>query len=163
MKFNLIFVIEFLNSIFFSISLVQQWNFFNSSIDLLSSSETASVNITVMNETKDNFNIKLLKYFAKENGNVIYKKYLKVFDNDNKIYDKEVFFDLINNYYRFDGKIIICPKGKNHPILINDNFLSNYENSLNENGDWELQCVINPEQNYFIIFYLMKGKYYYFF
>ena len=85
MKFNLIFVNVFLDSILFSISLVQKWNFFNSTIELFSPLDTASENITVMNETKDDINIKLQKYFAKGDGKVIYKKYLKVFNNSVEI------------------------------------------------------------------------------
>ena len=162
MKFNLIFFIVFLDSIFFSYSLVQQWNLINSSIDLLSSSDTAYVNITVMNETKDDLNVKLYKYFTKENGSVIYKKYLKVFDKNSEIYDNEVFFDNIDSYHQFKGKIIICPIGKYHPIILNGDFLSNHYNTLNENEDWELQCI-NHEQDYFLIFYLMKRKYHFFY
>ena len=140
MKFNLIFIILFLDSIYFSISFVQQWNFFNTAIELFSPSDTSPINITAMDETKDDINIKLYKYFAKEDGKVVYQKYLKVFDNGDKIYDGEVLFDKIDNYYRFNDKIIICPKGKYHPILFNDNFLSTNNDTLKEIDDWELQC-----------------------
>ena len=57
MKFNLIFIIVFLNSIYFSINVVQQWNLFNSSIDLLSSA-SSTVNIKVFDESTANYTVK---------------------------------------------------------------------------------------------------------
>ena len=71
MKQNLIIIFLLLNSIFFSICVVQNWNFANSAKDLLSSSDYHS--IKVLEETKDGLYVKLYKYLAKENGAVVYK------------------------------------------------------------------------------------------
>ena len=158
MKQNIIFILVFLNSIFFSISYVQNWNFQNSAIDLLSASDTASVSIKVLEETKDNLYVKLYKYIAKENGEVVYRKYLTVKYNNATIYDGQVDFDGIESYHRFGVDNIICPKGKYHPIYYYEGGHS-YLNlsSFSDNRDWELKCMIH-EQGYFMIFYLMNGE-----
>ena len=51
---NLIFILVFLDSIFISISTVQNWNFDKASIDLLSESNTEPVKIKVLDETTNN-------------------------------------------------------------------------------------------------------------
>ena len=78
MKHYLFLVFSFLNSVFFSISVIQQWNLINSAIDLLPSSDSASINITVIDETINGFNIYFYKHIAKDNGEVGYKKYLRI-------------------------------------------------------------------------------------
>ena len=162
MEHDLILIITFLNIIFSSISVVQQWNLINSAIDLLSSN-TNPVKITVMDETTDDLKVELYKYFSKENGVVVYKKYLKITKNDNIIFNDKVDFDKIKSYHSFDDDIIFCPKGKYHPLSLNfQEFRRRYDNSLNENEDWELECI-NYNQNYFMIFYLSKDKYHIFY
>ena len=52
MKPNLIFIFLLVNSISFSICVVQNWNFDSSAKDLLSSSDTASLSIKVIEEKK---------------------------------------------------------------------------------------------------------------
>lgn len=65
MKPNLIFIFLLVNSISFSICVVQNWNFDSSAKDLLSSSDTASLSIKVIEEKNDNLYVKLYKYIAK--------------------------------------------------------------------------------------------------
>ena len=158
MKQNLIFIFVFLNSILISISLVHNWNFENSAIDLLSSSDYHS--IKVLEDTKDGLYVKLYKYIAKENGEVVYKKYLTISYNSTNIYDGlEVDYDDIESYHRFDGDNIICPKGKYHPFYYYEGGYSSLNPSytdLTENGDWELKCFVR--NGYFIVFYLMNGQ-----
>ena len=100
MKINLICFVIFFYSLLLSLSVVQQWNFENSSKDLLTSGEQS---IKVLEETKDGLYAKLYKYIAKENGVVVYKKYLTVYYNGNFVYDGEVDFDNIQNYCRFEN------------------------------------------------------------
>ena len=45
MEYRFIFMIIFLNSLFFSFSIVQEWNFENSSKDLLSTSDSNSIEV----------------------------------------------------------------------------------------------------------------------
>ena len=115
MKHNLIFIFALLNSIFFSICVVQNWNFEESAIDLLSNSTYQS--IKVIDETNsDGLTVKLYKYIAKEDGAVAYRKYLTVSYGGSTLYDGVVDFNNIESYHRFSGDNIICPKGKYHPI-----------------------------------------------
>ena len=162
MKHNLIFIFLLLNSIFFSYCVVQNWNFDNSAKDLLSASDTASLSIKVIEETTDNLYVKLYKYLAKENGEVVYKKYLSISYSGTKIYDGlEVDYDKIGSYHRFDNDNIICPKGKYHPryYYLSDGTPGHSSLSLGsftENGDWELKCFVR--NGYFLVFYLMNGQ-----
>ena len=162
MKQNLIFIFLLLNSISISICVVQNWNFANSTKDLLSTSDTASLSIKVIEETTDSLYVKLYKYLAKENGTVVYRKYLTISYGDTQIYDGlEVDYDKIGSYHHFDNDNIICPKGKYHPRYY---YLSNGTpghsslslSSFTENGDWELKCFVR--NGYFMVFYLMNGQ-----
>ena len=162
MKFNLIFIIVFLNSIYFSINVVQQWNLFNSSIDLLSSA-SSTVNIKVFDESTSNYTVKLYKYIGKENGTVVYKKILEAYKNGIFLDKKEVDFDKIESCHQFEDDIIVCPKGKYSPVTIDfRNFRRNYDYILKQTADWELKCI-NYENKYFMIFYLAKDKYHLFY
>ena len=157
MKQNIIFILLFLNSLFISISIVHNWNFDNSAIDLLSASDTAFASIKVIEETKDNLYVKLYKYIAKENGAVVYRKFLTVSYQASLIFDGEVDFDGIESYHRFDGDNIICPKGKYHPVYFYEGRNSSLIlDSFTDNGDWELKCFVR--NGYFMIFYLMNGQ-----
>ena len=82
MEYRFIFMIIFLNSLFFSFSIVQEWNFENSSKDLLSTSDSNSIEV-LNKKNKANLYVKLYKYLAKENGAVVYRKYLDVYYDDN--------------------------------------------------------------------------------
>ena len=162
MKHNLIFLFALLNSIFFSICVVQNWNFDRSAIDLLSASDTATLSIPVIEETYDNLYVKLYKYLAKTSEGVVYKKYLTISYSGTTIYDGlEVDYDKIGSYHRFESDNIVCPKGKYHPIYyyISDGtpgYSSPGPSGFTENGDWELQCFVR--NGYFMVFYLMNGQ-----
>ena len=162
MKQNLIFIFLLLNSISISICVVQNWNFANSTKDLLSASDTASLSIKVLEETTDSLYVKLYKYLAKENGTVVYKKYLSISYSGTKIYDGlEVDYDKIGSYHHFENDNIICPKGKYHPRYYylsdgNPGHSSLSLDSFTENGDWDLKCFVR--NGYFLVFYLMNGQ-----
>ena len=143
-------------------SVVQQWNFENSSRDILASKENDS--IKVLEETNsDNLYVKLYKYIAKEDGAVVYRKYLTVSYGGNTVYDGEVNFDNIQNYFHFENDNIICPRGKYHPTYFYNNQYSTLSlSNFNENGDWELKCI-KHEQGYFLVFYLMNGGCHFFY
>ena len=115
MKHNLIFIFVLLNSIFFSICVVQNWNFNNSAIDLLSASDPLS--LPVIEETNsDGLFVKLYKYLAKTSTGVDYKHYLTISYGGTTIYDGlEVGYDNIGSYHHFGDDNIVCPRGKYHP------------------------------------------------
>ena len=75
MKNNLIFILLFLNSILISISVVHNWNFDESAIDLLSESDTASVSIKVIDEISNKLRVRLYKQIAKENEMLYIEKF----------------------------------------------------------------------------------------
>ena len=161
MEYRLIFLSIFLNLFFPEFSFVQQWNFDNSAIDLLSKS--SFISIKVLEDTKYNIYVRLYKNLSIEDNEVVYKKYLTVYYDNSLIYGGEVDFDKIESFHRFRHDIIICPKGKYHPIY----FYSNTYSTLNlgllrGNRDWELKCEIH-EQGYFFIFYLMNGQSHFFY
>ena len=166
MKNNLIFILLFLNSILISICVVHNWNFDESAINLLSESD--SVSIKVIDETKtidkDKLRVKLYKYIAKENGEVVYRKYLNVDYNDVNLFNGEVPFDKIESFHRFGTDNIICPQGKFHPIFYTEtDYYSLNLTSFTDNGDWELKCQIQETVGFFVVFYLMNGQSHLFF
>ena len=156
MKHNLILIFVLLNLIFFSVCVVQNWNFGNSARNLLSTSTYQS--IKVIEETTDSLSVKLYKYIAKEDGAVIYKKYLTVYYGSTEICDGlEVDYDQIGSYHRFESDNIICPKGKYHPIYYySGGYSSPGPSGFTENGDWDLKCFVRNGN--FIVFYLMNGS-----
>ena len=146
---NLIFVLVFLNSIFISESVVHNWNFYNSALDLLSESD--SLSFKVIEETTNDLYAKLYKYIAKENGEVVYRKYLTMYYNSEPIFKEQVDFDDIESYHRFDDDNIIISKGKYHPIYFYDGFLSSLGFSpFNDNGDCELQCITHEKWIFYV-------------
>ena len=162
MKHNLIFIFVLLNSIFFSICVVQNWNFDNSAIDLLSASDTATLSTPVIDETYDNLYVKLYKYLAKTSEGVVYKKYLTISYGGTTIYDGlEVGYDNIGSYHHFGDDNIVCPRGKYHPHYYyisdgNPGYSTLSLSTFHENGDWDLKCFVR--NGYFIVFYLMNGQ-----
>ena len=159
MKYNLTFLIIIIDSYFFVFSLVQEWNFENSAIDLFNSSNSSEYFIVKSKEeTKDNMNIKFDKYILKEDENIRYIKYLIIKDNGNTIYENEVDFDDLGSFYHFDADYIVCPKGKYHPIYFYSNQYSTlFLDGLVENSDWELKCYFH-DTGYFLVFYLSNGE-----
>ena len=162
MKNNLIFILLLLNSILISICVVHNWNFDESAINLLSESD--SVSIKVIDETTNKLRVKLYKYIARENGEVVYRKYLNVDYNDVNLFNGEVPFDKIESFHRFGTDNIICPQGKFHPIFYTetDHYSLNLT-SFTDNGDWELKCQIQETVGFFVVFYLMNGQSHLFF
>ena len=162
MEHRFIFFSFFLNSLFFAFSIVQQWNFENSAVNLL---ETKDKNcVDVMNEynTENKIYVKLSKCLGIESGSVYYRKYLTVTYEGATVYnDHQVDFDKIGSYHRFESDNIICPKGKYHPHYDYSDTYSTLSLTSNQgftdNGDWELKCI-NHEQGYFFVFYLMNKK-----
>ena len=162
MKDILLFWIIFFKLIIKTFSIIPEWNFENTAINLL-----ASVN-TITNETyhkvKDNMEVFIYKKFSKENGEIIYKKYVKVkeYHTGTVIYDGEVDFDEIQSFYYISNDRIICPEGKFHPHYFYDNTYSTLNLDMIQTiGDWELKCFALSD--YFFVFYMMNGEYNFFY
>ena len=123
-------------------SVVPLWDFYNSSVDLLSSNNPHT--FTVNGE-----NCYLQKEITRDANNIIsYKKYL-YYDNTNI----EVDYENISYYYQniLGAQNLICPRGKYHPYNLNSN--SNITNNFEERDDWDLKCF-NHKIGHFLIFYL---------
>ena len=74
----------------------------------------------------------------------------------------DVPFEDIDSFYtdKYGASVLICPKGKFHPIT----FFSNSIVTINipdfvEGGDWELKCYHHTQNyQYFLVFYLMNNN-----
>ena len=162
MKKNLIIFIIFLAELFNVLSVVQKWNFENSSKDLFASQET--VTYEVVNKAKDNLSVKLTRTISRQNGVISITKNLLVKYYDSVVYNGEVEFDNIENFYRVavDGDNVICPKGKYHPTYFYNNEYSSYDLSTDfpfaSNEDWDLSCYYDSSNQFFYVFYLTNGN-----
>lgn len=154
MKVNIFYFVLFFNFLFIVNPVVQKWNFENSSIDLLGTSE--SMTFKVFDETKDGINIQLYKIISKEDGSIIYTNNLKI--NNGITFDGEVNFDRIESFYYLMDKVIVCPKGKFHPIFFYENKYSHFNiTNFEEKGDWELKCYYHLV-GFFLVFYLNNAN-----
>ena len=162
MKKKLIISIIFLTELFYVFSVVQKWNFENSSRDLFASQETDT--FTVYEKTKDNLYVILTRKISRQSGVISITKNLIVKYNNQEVYNGEVEFDNIENFYRVavDNDNVICPKGKYHPTYFYD-----HKNSINDlsntfhfesNEDWDLSCYYDSSSKFFYVFYFTNGN-----
>ena len=94
------------------------------------------------------------KRITKTKNQIISKNYLLINNNEKK----EVEFNEIESIYNIDEKIIICPKGKYHPIeYYKNNFEEKIPLNFKENGNWNLKCY-QSEVGKIQAYYLMNGK-----
>ena len=154
-KFILFFYI-----ILFSNSVIQNWIFENSAKEL---SFPSSKQEYAKNYEKDNkYYVELNKEIKTENGEIKYKKNIKVYYDGTLIYGGEVDFDQIDSIFRIGDDNIVCPKGKFQP---HNYYIENDERKYStlsltdfvEKGDWKLKCFYHPV-GFFIVFYLMNGS-----
>ena len=117
------------------LSIVPLWNFDDSTIDLLS--ESNSYNYQVYSNTVDGINMNLVKTITR-NGNEI--------TETNKIYignsfSQNVNWDDIDSSYHIGDYVYICPKGKNHMNKLEGNNLIEIKPSdFSYDKDWDLKC-----------------------
>ena len=143
-------------------SIVQNWDLESHALDLLEGKDHISVK--EFEKTGYDMQVKLYKYIAKEDGKIVYRKYLTVSSTKTNpytvIFDKEVDFEKIDSFYYLNNNYIVCPQGKNHPQLFySGSYMSRLDvgNNFQENGDWELKCY-HHYTGYFLVFYLMNGN-----
>ena len=159
MKF---FLVEFIFIILINISfsLTPNWNIENSSVLLLSSTDSKN-EIYIKKDDCDKCNPKLiLKKVIENKNNEFYEtNYIKI--NDDK--EKQTEWEDIESYYIFrnDNLILICPTGKN--------FMNKYNNGVFEEinpgnininiiDDWELTCYYQKENEFLFNFYLNQPQ-----
>ena len=156
MKNELVALLLFLNLVLKVFSIVQNWEFESSTIDLLSIRTWQTT--PAFDGRKDNTHVTLYKYFDKnDDGSIIYKNYLDVYEGTEHIFNGEVFFDQIGSFHYYAGDHIVCPRGKYHPMYFQNNECTTLNlNNFQSNGDWELKCI-HHSTDYFLVFYLMNG------
>ena len=111
------------------------WTLENSSIDLLSSSD--SYNYIIYDERDKGIHIKLMKHIWKENGKIYHKNYIQKNDEE----EEEIEFDDIYNFYSLENKTYICPKGNNSLFDYSSNTIKIINNTRNTiTGNWFLTC-----------------------
>ena len=152
-----LFISTILFSLFFQVlTPIPVWDLASSSIDLLSSS--SSYSLQIYSNSADGISVNLTKVITKNDNNITSKNYLTV--NSNTI---EVDFEDIDSHYtnKLGCDILICPKGKFHPYdFINRTFIT--PPSFEEKGDWDLRCY-DHYTGFFLIFYLMnEGENFYY-
>lgn len=104
-----LFIYFFYQLIKITISLIPNWNFKNSTIDLLSNSPK-EVEITILDKEMYNCHIILTKKISKNDDNIIQQNYLKI----NNFPKKETNWEDIESFYNLEGHYFICPKGKEY-------------------------------------------------
>ena len=154
-----LFLIEFLFIILLNISfsLTPNWDILNSSVELLSSTETKK-EIYIKKNDCDECNPKLILKKVIENNNNEFSEtnYIQI-NNDQP---KECQWEDIESYYLLDNHILICPKGKNFMNEYNNgDFKELNPGNININDDWELTCYHQPKKyNYMFNFYLNQPQ-----
>ena len=117
--------------------------------------DSSNYEYMIFEEEKENIKINLIGRLTKEGDKIKSNNYL-VINNKEEL---EVKFDNIGSFYTVNNKIIICPRGKYHPIeYYNNNLNEIIPLNFEENGNWDLKCNMNGEDK-FEIFYLMNRKY----
>ena len=158
MKANLNYFIILFHLFLFSNSVVQDWIFENSARDI---TDSGSVLEYKLNYERDNkFYVELYKEIKSEDGEIKYKKNIKVYYDGDLLYGGEVNFDQIDSIYKIGDDKIVCPKGKFQPhYFYKENNVWTYS-TLNlpdfVGSDWKLKCFYHPV-GFFIVFYLMNG------
>ena len=138
----IILIIQFSNSI------TSIWNFFNSTEDLLSSSNSYSY--ILFNSEWNGDKLILTKTITKTSSIIYEKNYLKI---NNEI-EKETNWENIESFYSFVGIIYICPSGKNYlNKYYNGNFIPLKPKDEITN-DWDLKCYYQSNGHWLFVFHL---------
>ena len=108
---------------------------------------------TLYEKKLHNFNVKLTKRISKMDNKIFSKNYLSVDNNE----EKEVKFNDIGSFHIIDKKLILCPRGKFHPVVYNDNLDYKIPGNFIETEKWDLKCYQIKDEIIQVI-YLMNGK-----
>ena len=141
-----------------SLSVIPLWDFEASTINLLSI--VSSHTYIIYEETVCySYLIKLKKIILRSENGISDKNYISINGNN----EFETSWEDIDYANCFNGKIYICPKGKNHMNLLEapNTLIELIPNNFQNSNDWELKCFFHPSFNMMFIGYLNKHKYFY--
>ena len=154
----------FLGIISYVFSIIPNWNFTNSAINLFSSDSTIEYQVSYRGMYC--LIIELYKKLTKSGNNITEQNYIRCYtytgvdQSTSKTYGgpMNVDFDDIESLYNehVNGKVI-CPKGKYHLYYIDEEeerFI--IPQGFVENGNWDLKCYMHKTKN-FLLFYKMNG------
>ena len=152
----------FLGIISYVFSIIPNWNFTNSAINLFSSNSTIEYQVSYRGMYC--LIIELYKKLTKSGNNITEQNYIRCYtytdlaQSTSKPYGgpMNVDFDDIESLYNehVNGKVI-CPKGKYHLYYINEERFIIPQGFV-ENGNWDLKCYMHKTEN-FLLFYKMNG------
>ena len=165
MKFILI-IILFLNTFYYSLSVVPVWNINSSAINLTTFFTNNKLSYASISLSGHGLNGTLRKELTINGDNITKTNYLSINGEEEFV----VSYEDIDSVYYVADKTVICPKGKHHPQkLENGNFSElfppNSRNIFEEKGNWDLKCYFHgagiSDQNgggFLLLFYLMNGN-----
>ena len=108
----------------------------------------------IFKEKNEKIEVNLIGKITKEGNKIKSKNYL-VINNKEEI---NVQFEDIGSVHILNDKIIICPRGKYHPVeYYNGDLKEIIPLKFIENGNWDLKCKFD-ENDKLKLFYLMNGK-----
>ena len=141
-----------------SLSVIPLWDFEASTIDLLSDGSSHTYIIYEENVC-NSYLIKLKKTILREGNGISDKNYISINDN----FEFEISWEDIDYANCINGKIYICPKGKNHMNLLElpNTITELIPNGFQNSNDWELKCFFHPSFNMMFIGYLNKHNKFY--
>ena len=156
----------YFNLIVFAFSLVPIWDFKNSSIDLLGTSNTAKY--IILNNSMYFLQSILEKEITRSTMGITHQNYLIVSEykkgNDNKEYleqiltRKSVSFEYIESFYKLNDLYILCPQGNYNPIYINDSLNAiTFDDIWIKDNQYDLKCYYH-RMGYFLVYYLINGN-----
>ena len=151
------FFFIFLRLIKFSISVIPLWNFESSAYNLLS--DTSEHSYIIYEGNIWGKYIKLEKHISKNDNSIIEQNYITIDD-----FRTQTNWENIESYYVILNNVYICPKGKNHMNLFENNiFNETIPPGFSLNEEWELKCYYQMNEQNMFIAYLNKVKilYYY--
>ena len=147
-----------LNLLLSALSIIPNWNLKNCSKNLLT---TDSYTYIVTDREMYNLIGILNKTIERKPDNSITHKntlYITNKDETTTLTFNNVNFENIESLYKLeDGRRIVCPMGKHHPINIDNLFQENDNTDIDDNNEWDLKCY-NHNEGYFFIYYFMNGE-----
>ena len=147
-----------INLFLYSFSVIPIWNLKNSSIDLLK--DKTSYEYVITNRSMYDLQAKLTKKITKEeDGTITHENTLNIYEKNQAAKTKKVSFENIESFYKLDngGRRLLCPKGKFHPINLNDAYMNEITNNdFSQSNNWDLKCY-NHNGGIFFAFYLNNG------
>ena len=143
----------FINLIFFTLSVLPNWNLEKSSINLLPSNVN-SWEYTITHRQMYDLEALLKKKITRSDDGTITHKNTLTIGTVNK---GDVSFENIESFYKKsdDGRQLLCPMGSYDPINLDD--MKEIPNNIDKNQKWNLKCY-NHNQGYFFTYYLNNGE-----